>query len=277
METAFMNKILCSTGAVIGSANDRDYRRLTECAKRLVCDGFEFMMYGAWYDEIDEVAAFLKTFPKPVPVLHIEKRVGDLISRNENDDTKQAIQFFEKNCILAEKIEAEKLVLHLWGGRDSDKDFAHNIEVYPVVNEIASRHNLTLTIENVVCNRQNPMSHLLTLAELYPDIRFTFDTKMAAFHSQIEELYSKEHRWLFEHMAHMHINDYKGGHMDWQNLRTLHIGDGKIDFDRFFEFVNGMGYAGDFTIESTSLDKNGVIDFEKLNHSIYKLKEYINR
>ena len=39
-----MNRILCSTGALIGRPNGRDYTLLNECAKRLDCDGFEFMI-----------------------------------------------------------------------------------------------------------------------------------------------------------------------------------------------------------------------------------------
>ncbi|MBR1764787.1 MAG: hypothetical protein IJ746_05275 [Ruminococcus sp.] len=118
-----MNRILCSTGALIGRPNGRDYTLLNECAKRLECDGFEFMMYDDWYDRIDETATFLRDFPKPFPVFHVEKNVGDLISRNESGDTEKALGLFEMNCVLAQKIGSEKLVLHLWSGLDSDKDF----------------------------------------------------------------------------------------------------------------------------------------------------------
>ena len=72
----------------------------------------------------------------------------------------------------------------------------------------------------------------------------------------------------------MHINDYKGGYKDWSSLKTLHIGDGQIDFERFFGFVKCMGYTGDLTIESTSFDNTGVIDFERMNQSIRIIREY---
>lgn len=100
-----------------------------------------------------------------------------------------------------------------------------------------------------------------TLAKLFPDIGFTFDTKMAAFHSQLELLYADENKPLFGAIRHLHINDYGGGHMDWANLKTLHIGSGHIDFGRFFGFINSMGYSGDITVEATSFDKSGQIDF----------------
>lgn len=37
--------ILCSTGALIGKPNGRDYRLLESLSEKLNCDGFEFMMY----------------------------------------------------------------------------------------------------------------------------------------------------------------------------------------------------------------------------------------
>lgn len=41
-----MNQLLCSTGALIGRPNGRDYRLLGGLSKKLECDGFEFMMYS---------------------------------------------------------------------------------------------------------------------------------------------------------------------------------------------------------------------------------------
>lgn len=113
--------------------------------------------------------ALLTDFSKPFPCFHVEKNVGSLISRNEPGDTEKALELFEMNCVLAQKIGAEKLVLHLWNCLDSDKDFPHNIEVCKYVREIAERYQLLLTIENVVCNNSDPMTHHAELAEVYPD------------------------------------------------------------------------------------------------------------
>ena len=85
-----MNRILCSTGTSIGRPNGRDFRLLSECARRLECDGFEFMMYSTWYDQISELEAFMKDFPAPIPVVHVEKGVGERISRNEAGDSEEA-------------------------------------------------------------------------------------------------------------------------------------------------------------------------------------------
>ena len=37
------NRILCSTGALIGRPNGRDFTLLGPCTQKLTCDGFEFM------------------------------------------------------------------------------------------------------------------------------------------------------------------------------------------------------------------------------------------
>lgn len=272
-----MNRILCSTGTSIGRPNGRNFRLLSECARRLECDGFEFMMYSTWYDQLPELEAFMKEFPAPIPVVHVEKGVGERISRNEPGDTEEAVRLFAVNCELARKLGAETLVLHLWNGVHSDKDIGHNISLYPALNEIAERNGLLLTIENVVCNQEDPMTHLKRLANLYPEIAFTFDTKMAQFHDQLPLLYEKENEQILRRVRHMHINDYSGGYKDWTRLKTLHIGDGQVDFERLFAFLGEINYRGDFTVEATSLGSDGVIDFDALNRDFARIREWLKR
>ena len=144
----------------------------------------------------------------------------------------------------------------------------HNTECYKLLRDICDSHGLSLTVENVVCNHSDPMSHMTLLANIYPGIEFTFDTKMAAFHSQLEALYAPENAWLLPHIKHFHINDYGGGHMDWANMRVKQLGQGKIDFDRFFAFVRGMGYTGDFTCEATAVSEDGTIRHDEMNASL---------
>lgn len=272
-----MNRILCSTGALIGRANGRDYTLLKECAKRLDCGGFEFMMYADWYEKADSIAEYFSGFDKPFPTFHIEKAVGELISGGTAEQDNTAVSLFEANCRLAQRLGSGKLVLHLWGGLASDMRFAHNLEMYPLLRDIADRYGLLLTIENVVCNISDPMTHLGELLAAYPDTAFTFDTKMAEFHGQLSDIYLEKNRHIWEHTSHLHVNDYKGGVKDWSNLKTLHIGDGQIEFDAFFGFIGKTGYKGDITIESTSFDKSGVIDFDKMNESIRKVQELLKK
>lgn len=268
------NRILCSTGALIGRPNGRDFTLLKKCVDALSCDGFEFMMYGSWHDRVDELKLFLKALDTSFPVFHVEKDVGNLISRNEEGDVENAISVFEKNCSLARDIGSEALVLHLWGGIDSDKDIYNNISVYKRLREIAESFGLLLTVENVVCNHSDPTSNLSRLVSKYPDATFTFDTKMSEFHGQTELLYKEENEWLFSGIRHMHINDYNGGYMDWGNLKTLHIGEGKVDFLTLFKFLKSKEYKFDFTVEATSFDQSGAIDCDALNKTFARIRKY---
>lgn len=269
-----MHKILCSTGAMIGRPNGRNIRLLEGCLDKLTespyFGGLEFMMYSTWYDTIDEVQAYLRGLQADIPVVHCEKGIGERITRS-GAELPEAFEHFTKNCALAKEIGANKLVLHLWNGVDSDSHFQRNLEACGKLMEIAQSYGLTLTVENVVCNVADPMTHLWLLHETYPDLHFTFDTKMAAFHGQLEEIYLPENRDIWDKVAHLHINDYRGGVLDWSSLRALHVGEGQIDFDSFFRFVREQGYSGDFTIEATSFDGDGVIHFEKLVRTMEKI------
>lgn len=159
------------------------------------------------------------------------------------------------------------IVVHLWDGLTPDSNFQNNIAGYPRLNQIAQRYGLDLLVENVVCSVENPMKHFCELNETYPNVHFVFDTKMAAFHGQIDLLYETEYEWLWrrKQIRHFHVNDYAGGYMDWGNLRSLPIGKGKIDFKRFFDFVKKIGYDDFFTVEATAHNGAGVVDVDMLN------------
>lgn len=265
-----MHNILCSTGFIGMATDEKDYRQIFQYAPTLRCDGFEFMMYRIWYDQMEEVGRELNASEILFPVFHAEKSIGERISRNEDGDVEASIENFKKNCWLANRIGAGKLVLHLWGGLPSDRDIENNFRQLPELCEIAKSYDLVLTIENVVCNQKNPMSHLSSIRERFPEATFTYDTKMAAFHSELEWVYEPEWAWLWqEHkIQHLHVSDYGGGHMDWSRLKALPLGDGQIDFDRFFQNLKTQDYHGDVTMEATSRKADGSMDIDKMNYGL---------
>ena len=272
-----MAQILCSTGALIGKPNSRDFTLLEPLAKELNCDGFEFMLYSSWYECLDEIAEFLQEKNIYTPVMHGVKSLSEKISMGGKENIREALEMFEVNCQFANRIGAKKFVLHLWNGMISDSNFSCNLETCGELMAIAKDHEIDLLVENVVCNVEDPMAHWCQLKEKYPDIHFIFDTKMAAFHQQLELLYEKEYEWLWKegHIRHYHVNDYGGGYKEWGKLRTLPIGKGHIDFERFFEFVKMTGYADTFTVEATAFDKEGNIDVAMLNESFQYIREHI--
>ena len=270
-----MNKVLVSTGTLLGRPNGRDFTLLHTLVPQLDCDGLELLMYDTWYDKINQLKSVISSLSLPVVVFHLEKHIGELISYSKLNE---ALELMEINCALARDVGAKKLVLHLWNGPISDKNIEYNIKCFEYLNNIANHYGLTLTVENVVCNQKDPFTHLCALCEAYPDIKFTFDTKMADFHKQIDLIYDENNRHIVDHFAHLHVNDRLGEYMDWQNLRVLHIGEGSVDFDKFFAFIKKTNYNGDFTTEATSFDlQTGAINVGKINTTVKKIREYIKR
>jgi sugar phosphate isomerase/epimerase len=268
-----MKKVLVSTGALIGRPNGRDFNLLKSIVPQLECDGLELLMYDTWYDKIGQLKSVISSLPLPTVVFHLEKQIGELISYSHLDE---ALERMEINCALARDLGAKKLVLHLWNGPISDKNIDYNIKCFEYLNNIAKHFDLTLTVENVVCNQKDPFTHLCALCEAYPDINFTFDTKMADFHKQIDLIYDKNNRHVVNRFSHLHVNDRLGEYMDWQNLRVLHIGDGSVDFDKFFNLIKEINYCGDFTTEATSFDlQTGIVDIEIVNKTVRKIRDYI--
>lgn len=270
-----MCEILCSTGALLGKANNRDYRLLDALSKQLLCDGFEFMMYESWYQEADQLVGSLQAMGLSIPVMHCEKHIGENISKGGKENFEEAYRRFEINCFMAEELNVSKMVLHLWDGLTSDANFQNNMDAYSKLADIAGKHELDLLVENVVCNQEDPMKHWCDLKGKYPHIHFVFDTKMAAFHNQLDLLYRPEYEWLWreDHIRHYHVNDYAGGYKEWAKLRTLPVGAGHIDFESFFRFIHKIGYNGTFTVESTAFNSEGVINVEMLNRQF----EYIRK
>ena len=271
-----MSKILCSTGALLGRSNGRDFRLIEPLSRVLECDGYEFMMFGCWYDEKEELLRFLKALRLDIPVVHCEKAIGERISAG-GESLKRAIADFEVNCHIARELGASKAVIHLWNGLVSDSAFENNMSAYPALAETAENYELDLLIENVVCNVKDPISRIEELMDAYPDLKTVFDTKMAAFHSQIDMLYDKSNNRLRNSVRHYHVNDYGGGYMDWQNLRTLPIGDGKIDFGKFFDHIASVGYKDTFTVESTAYRADGSVNTDMLNRQFAFMREKLNK
>lgn len=269
-------QILCSTGALIGRPNGRDYHLLEIYAPQLDCDGFEFILYNSWYPVIRDLTEYLLSLRLNIPVMHCEKTLAEHITRGGEEELKEAFRLFRINCAMAEQLGAKKLVLHLWNGEISDSCFGNNLAAYPELNKISQDFGLDLLIENVVCH-QDPMSHWVELQKNYPDVHFVFDTKMADFHRQLELLYQPEYDWLWkeDHIRHYHVNDYSGGYMDWSNLKVLAPGKGHIDFDRFFAFIGRTGYRDTFTFEATGFDQQGIIHTDMLNKQFSLARRYL--
>ena len=266
-----------SSGAFIGRVNQRDPRPFLSLAEDFLCDGFEFMFYEAWYEKIDDILALFAEKSLSFPVLHVEKSIGEIVGAGEGGYAERALARFEKNCMTAQKIGAKKLVFHLWNGLPSDHSIDRHIELCGEFLSLAESYGLHLTVENVVCAVGSPLAYLSCLYEKYPALSFTFDTKMASFHRETETVFSSEYAHLWQAISHLHINDHSGAYRDFSSLRTLHIGEGAIDFDRFFEGLASVGYHGSMTLECTSMCADGTLTPEKTVGSLARTRALISR
>ena len=271
------NRILCSTGAFIGRPNGRDPRLMADYAAKLHCDGYEFLMFHQWHEQRGEIARMVREEGLICPVLHVEKQVGELLSRHETGDWDTAFTLFARNCEMAQALHAKKLVLHLWGGLPSDHHIADNFTCVERLLHMAQAHGLLLTVENVVCAAADPLTHLRALHQAFPTLYFTVDTKMAAFHAQMDAMMAPAQRWLWRQdcVRHLHVNDYAGGYKDWERLRTLPIGQGNVDFAAFFAFLQCRHYAHTMTVEATCVRKDGSVDIQALNASLDFLRAHL--
>lgn len=292
-----MNQILCSSGALLGNSNNKDYRLLKSIAEELECDGFEFMVYSSWYSEIDELIKELNASKLNIPVVHCHKTLGETLAgttvsfengnfnvyemtdKEDKECFEKGLTLFRKNVQVASNIGAKKMVLHLWNGLPSDRKIEKHIERYEILRDIASKENVDLMVENVVCNIHDPLYDINLLHESYKDVSLVFDTKMAEFHGQTLQVFDPEYSWMFKdgNVKHLHINDYDGGIKDWANLNVLPIGKGHVDFESFFKNLSQYNYLGDYTVEATALRKDGKVDSQMLNKCFSDLRMLLNK
>lgn len=266
------NMILCSTGTMIGRPNGRDYNLLKTFVPKLKCDGLEFMMYSTWQEERPRITDVLRGLNVPIPVLHCQKGIGEDIAEG---NSARGLARFEADCAMAHEIGADRVVLHLWNGKISDSHMDKTLAAVPELVRLSDSHGVKLTIENVVCANSDPLTHWDELLTLCDGFYFTFDTKMAAFHGQMEKMAEKASERFWEKIIHIHVNDYSGGVLEWDKLSTLPIGAGHIAFEPFFDLVKQKGYDGYFTVEATSFDKTGAVNIGQLNDCFEKIRGFM--
>ncbi len=267
-------RILPSTGAFIGRVNNRDHRVFLGAYDRVGASAYEFMMYESFYGREDAVLSDFLASGLSFPVLHVEKRVGELIGLGGEENLRESLRRFRTNCLVAVRLGAEKLVLHLWNGLPSDRNFPRHLDAYRELERAAHAHGLLLTVENVVCAQSDPLTRLRALAEKYPDVRFTFDTKMAASHRQQHSLgpLLKEGR-----VAHIHLNDYGGTPGDFSSLAVLHLGEGKLDIPALAGVICAAGYAKTVTLECSCMRPDGSVEPEKMAASLALAHKLLSR
>lgn len=280
------DRILCSTGTMVGRENDFNYRRAVDVIASLKEDGLlfggELMMLKHYYDKKTEVTECVKASAVPYPVIHCEKGVGTDISHaaylasvrdymGEDELYAAALKNFRLNCSFGEAVGAKMMVLHLWGGEDSDSHIEYNCDKLQSLSAIAMSHGLKLLIENVPSTTHDPHSNWIRACDEYPGCGFIFDTRFATLHDQVEETLSDP--LVRFNLSHVHVSDFVGGYRNFSALRPIpHPGDGVVDFNLVFRLLREIGYRGTVTLESPVI--NGMeLDTDKLKSSLNFIAE----
>ncbi len=274
-----------STGAIIGRVNGYDYRHILRVMPRLIeqtpLDGLELMMLPAYLDKLPAMAADFGAAGLRFPVIHADKEVGTFLSTaavtEQSSLIADALDRWTQNCVMGERVGSTQIVLHLWGGLDSDAALAGNLAHLGALTDIAASHGLEVLIENVPCTTHDPIANLAAIRAAFPTMRYVFDTRFAAFHGQLDSLTATP--WLIgDRLAHVHISDLRdGAERDFSRLRPiLHPGEGGIDFPALLASLTERAYAGSVTLESPVMSEHG-IDADKLLASLKLIRQLLDR
>lgn len=271
-----MNSIYCSTGAFIGRANNRDYRLIPSQARKLKCDGLELMWMGDWSLQADAVMGCLKEAGVTAPVLHLDKSITDGLASRDAGEQKEMEKLLRLQCCIAAELGAF-MVLHLWHGAQLPEQLDHLIHhAMPRVLDTAGEYGVECTVENIPQVHRSPLAMLEELAGAYTGLRFTLDVRHAAFMQEEEALWQADWLWKGERVRHVHISDFAGPAGEFSALRQILMpGQGIVQMDAWFAFLRGIGYAGSFTLESSSIGPEGLRDAEEVNGALKRIAEGI--
>ncbi|MBR6806760.1 MAG: sugar phosphate isomerase/epimerase [Clostridia bacterium] len=280
------NRILCSTGTMVGHENDFNFRRAIDVLKSLrekgIIHGGELMMLKFYYNKKDEVVNCIKSSGVPFPVIHCEKGVGTDLSHaaflesikdfsGADELLESTFETFRLNCSFGEAVGAKKMVLHLWGGEDSDSHIEYNCDKLSELFAVAASHGIRLLVENVPSTTHDPLSNWRRALDSHPGCGLIFDTRFATLHDQVQETLTDP--LVKFNLCHVHVSDFVGGYRNFASLSPIpHPLDGVVDFDLITKLLFDMGYNDTITLESPVI--NGMdLDVERLERSLKFIAE----
>ncbi len=281
------NEIYLSTGALVERRNGYNYHKVSETVPPLMEEGFisgaEFMMIKLYYEIRDEVIKEFLSYGIKFPIIHSDKEIGTFLSDaavalSENGDRafarerkNAAFDMFRFSCETGCMAGSRRLVLHLWGGLNSDKAVDYNVEWLPELIDIAKSYNIKILCENVPSSATDPLSNWKKLESQLCDAGLIFDTRFATCHRQPKETLTDR---IAEKIEHVHVSDYRGGLKEFSCLRPVwHPGDGIANFELIFSLLKKLSYCGTFTLESPGIIEGSEINCEKLKKSLDFIKK----
>ena len=283
-----MNELYLSMGSLVERRNgfdtDAAARTIPSLMSRGLIDGAEFMFIGLYYE-------YGTTFPERLlsegcvfPTFHTDKDIGTLLSNagaayaaGDKDAAaklrREALDKFRYNCEASSAARSGRLILHLWGGPDSDTHIEYNRDALPEIVGIADEYSLRVLVENVPSVLTDPVCNWHAVSDSFGKIGLVFDTRFATCHDNAKETLTDS--VAAPHIEHVHISDYRGGHKDFKCLRPVfHPGEGRADFPLIFDLLSQNGYKGTFTLESPAITGEGPeYDLVRLERSLVFVRE----
>lgn len=272
------NEVYCSTGTVVGRATGYDYsvikNVLPSVCKNAGANGIEHVFITPFYERLSDVRNTILSSGLKCAVLHADKNIGSLLSNGNSDDTDEALRLFRINCEEAKRLGADRVVFHLWGMPESDRNFEANLAAMPKITEIADNFGVELMIENIPSAVSDPISRWRELEDFH--CHFTYDVRFGQLHAQ-NDIIPRSNYLKSGKISHIHISDFGGEALDFSKIRPiLHPGEGKVDFDALFANLQSSGYSGTFTLESPVMYDDG-LDPSKLERTLAWLCREVER
>ncbi|MBE6598387.1 MAG: sugar phosphate isomerase/epimerase [Ruminococcaceae bacterium] len=284
-----MNRtILTSTGTMVSRTNGYDYKRALREAASICTDGLssgiELMMLTFYYDKYENVVSEIKANGLAAPVIHCEKEIGTMLSDaghsaadgNTVDEAAlrtNALELFRLNCKIGSMAGSCRMVLHLWGGVNSDGYLDYNISILRQLHDIAAEYGIRLLIENIPSVVNDPHSNWAKIldSDALADAGFIFDTRFGKLHEQSKAILTDSR--ITPHIEHVHISDFGGTYRDFKALRPiLHPGEGNVDFSEIARLLDSLNYRNTITLESPVALENDM-DIPKLRRTL----DYLNK
>jgi sugar phosphate isomerase/epimerase len=248
-------RILCSTGAVTRHPTRADHR-LVEDIRGLPCDGLELSIYPGWVDDAERVADDLAALELPIETAHAEKAVGAQLSEGDA----AGVERLEGSALIASRVGARLLVLHLWELPLGDRHLQRNLDLLPACADVAERHGLALGIETIPCSVGSPLANVARAVEREPRCVAVLDTEFLAVHGELDAAPDAGLP-----VGHVHVKDFAGAprHGD-PRLRYLLPGEGALDLDGFLTRLAADGFDGAAALEASAVDPGGELDRARL-------------
>ena len=283
------NKLYLSMGALVERRNGFDTGEVARTIPRLMSeghiDGAEFMFIKAYYGGAVSLIRSLRAEGCVFPTFHTDKDIGARLSdagvlapADAKEATRirgEALDMFRYNCETAAEGSSPRLVLHLWGGLNSDCAVDFNISCLGELIAIAKDFGVRIMVENVPSTLRDPLTNWRAMSGRLGEVGLVFDTRFATCHRQPKE--TLEDSAVFPHIEHVHVSDYRGGLKEFSHLRPVfHPGEGIADLPLIFSHLKEHNYSGSFTLESPGIVGEGPeIDLDNLKRSLSFIKDHM--